>query len=699
MTSSIDASAPGENSRPHSKTRIAIIGGGPGGLFTAWHLEAKAGDACEIAIYESSERIGGKIFTGQMAGIGPYEIGVAEIYDYSRLGPDPLRDLIEKELKLDIRHIDGGPCVLDGKLIQSVDELGEHFGAFAQSEARRFRESCAEMLSPEAFYLSAAESDNAHPWQRLSGDELLDREIDDENARRYARVMAHSDVAAPPHLTNGLNFLKNVLMDIDGYMDIFSVVGGNEQIVQRLADQLTARINLNAHVRMVEPLPDGSYRLDMLVNGFTESTIADYVVFAVPLSAMSMIGLRSETLRQTIDRHIGYFDRPAHYLRATLAFKRPFWRERIDKTWWMMDAFDGVCVYDESARQELGPFGVLSFLIAGNAALSLANVGDERIEQMCLDALAPVFPEAQDLIVNRRVHRWMASVNAMPGGARVRRRLENHRPNAERLPGVLVVGDYLFDSTLNGVMDSADTATDIIVADLVKARHALRKVSFAPGGTGRRSGMLQQFFDAATLADMLATAFGVEKGARILHFGSESGELVTALRALGFDAYGFEFDSNLAGGGDEHNLVGEFLDAPFDGQSFDVVIETGLCRTPPALLDETIARLARLTRRGLFLGSVTVDMPLDLVERYELLEGVETFGSRWDWADRLHVHGFAHELMQSERLDRVWRRAMEAGAGAGHWCEDIEGVLYCFYRPGETRHGAAELVRDAALSA
>ena len=57
-----------------------------------------------------------------------------------------------------------------------------------------------------------------------------------------------------------------------------------------------------------------------------ESTIADYVVFAVPLSAMSIIHLRSEALQQAIDKHIAYFDRPAHYLRATIAFQRPFWR-------------------------------------------------------------------------------------------------------------------------------------------------------------------------------------------------------------------------------------------------------------------------------------------------------------------------------------------------------------------------------------
>ena len=110
------------------KFRVAIVGGGPGGLFTAWHLEAKAGDACEIKIFEQSDRVGGKIVTRQISGIGPYEAGVAEIYDYSRLGPDPLHDLIINDLGLEVKYLAGGPCVLDGKIITTVDDLAEHFG-------------------------------------------------------------------------------------------------------------------------------------------------------------------------------------------------------------------------------------------------------------------------------------------------------------------------------------------------------------------------------------------------------------------------------------------------------------------------------------------------------------------------------------------------------------------------------------------
>ena len=222
------------------KMRVVIIGGGPGGLFTAWQLQAKAGVACEITVFESNNRVGGKIVSREMPGIGPYEAGVAEIYDYSRIGPDPLRRLIVNELGLDTKTLSGGPCVLGGKIVLKPEDLAQHFGQEAADEAIAFRKKCTEMLTPRGYYLSIAETDNEHPWRDITGAELLNTEIRSDAARRYVRAMAHSDVAAPPYHTDGLTFLKNAVMDLDGYMDIFSVVGGNEQIVDKLEEELDA---------------------------------------------------------------------------------------------------------------------------------------------------------------------------------------------------------------------------------------------------------------------------------------------------------------------------------------------------------------------------------------------------------------------------------------------------------------------------
>jgi hypothetical protein len=41
-----------------------------------------------------------------------------------------------------------------------------------------------------------------------------------------------------------------------------------------------------------------------------------------------------------------------------------------------------------------------------------------------------------------------------------------HRPEPVGHPGLFVVGDYLFDSTLNGVLDSAELVVDKITEDI-----------------------------------------------------------------------------------------------------------------------------------------------------------------------------------------------------------------------------------------
>jgi monoamine oxidase/SAM-dependent methyltransferase len=682
--------------------KVAVIGGGPGGMFATWHLAAKAGHSCQITVFEASDRLGGKIQTGQFAGVGPYEAGVAEIYDYSRLGPDPLHDLIVKDLGLQPKYLHGGPCVLDGKIILDVDDLAHAFGECTRNEAMSFRQRAADMLNPEAFYFSIARDDNAHPWSGASGAALLEREIKDEAARRYIRTMAHSDVAAAPHQTNGLNFLKNVLMDVDGYLDVFSVVGGNEQIAARLADELDAEIRLNSNVIAVEPFAGGGYRLEIQVNGHRETTTADYVLVALPLASLSTIHWRSEDLTIAMDKHVGYFDRPGHYLRTTFLFERPFWRDALETDWWMLDAFDGCCVYDESARNDYSGYGLLAFLIAGNAALALANVSDERIEQMCLDALPPQLARGKELLLDRRVHRWMASVNAVPGGAPIRPRATNHCPDPVRLPGLVMVGDYMFDATLNGVMDSADAATDLILSDVLKRRRARfqRKargvLPYAGAINAPLNFALEQVADLMfvdTTVDILAATWRLQPGARLLHVGSGAGHMVAALRALGFDALGVESDraawiatpAELRG----HNFRCDIEALPFEDDTFEAVIESGLYRSAPEGAEKAIMEIRRVARRGVILGSVTTDLSIDVIERFNLLEDVQVLCSRWDWSEKLHAAGFRHALFDPERLAEAWERTKASRASLDEWYEDPESLLYCVYErtaaPGEPR--------------
>jgi len=76
---------------------------------------------------------------------------------------------------------------------------------------------------------------------------------------------------------------------------------------------------------------------------------------------------------------------------------------------------------------------------------------------------------------------------------------------------------------------------------------------------------------------------------------------------------------------------------------------------------KAIEEIRRVTKHGVVLGSITTDLAIDLLERHDLLEDVQTLGSRWDWAERFHAAGFVHALTEPSRLDEAWKIAAAAG--------------------------------------
>jgi protoporphyrinogen oxidase len=69
---------------PMHVPKIGIVGGGPGGLMTAYMLQKFANCPLEVTLFEASPRLGGKILTPQFESVPiRYEAGAAEFYDYS----------------------------------------------------------------------------------------------------------------------------------------------------------------------------------------------------------------------------------------------------------------------------------------------------------------------------------------------------------------------------------------------------------------------------------------------------------------------------------------------------------------------------------------------------------------------------------------------------------------------------------------
>ena len=444
-------------------TRIAIIGAGPGGLISAHLLERKYRDSCEITLFEATDRIGGKILT-QRFDSAPviYEAGVAEVYDYEMAGPDPLQQLIAN-LGLKTTPIEGRTVVLNGKLLRNEDEVRLHCGAATLRAIEDFRHRAAAMMPIETWFEGFWQDDNKHPWARRTCEEILN-EVADPTARKFLKALVHSDLATEPHLTSGLNGLKNFVMDLPGYVRQHSIEGGMEMFPRRLQESLTrTHLELNSPVVRVEKNPDENYRICFRRGRRIAQQDFDAVVIALPHNWLSSIEWGGERLRRAMTGHIAYYDRPAHYLRISVLFKKPFWRRLIAGSWFTLDAFGGCCVYDEGARHDAGEYGVLGWLLAGADALSMVNHDDRTLIGRAIESLPDeLYEEAREYLIEGKVHRWAAAVNAQPGGLPVRETRSAHLPEAADHPGIFVVGDYLFDSTLNGVLDSANFATDLL---------------------------------------------------------------------------------------------------------------------------------------------------------------------------------------------------------------------------------------------
>jgi protoporphyrinogen oxidase/SAM-dependent methyltransferase len=672
---------------------LAIVGGGPGGLMSAWYLKRKLGKLCRVTIFEASHRLGGKILTSRFDSTPAiYEAGVAELYDYSMTGPDPLREMIQ-HFGLQTIPMDAMQVQIDGELLNDVAGMRRKYGAKTADSIEAFRKRCTEMVSPIEYYEGVGAHDNEHPWAFLTAEEVLDREVDDATAKRFFRVMARSDIATESHNTNGLNALKNYVMDIDGYIGLYSIQNGNEQLVECLQSDVDAEIHLNHRVLKVGKTAGGRYRLNMMNGKGPETRDFDLVLMCLPHSWLATMGWEGEELRKSMVKHIAYFDRPAHYLRISLLFEEPFWGERIPGSWFMSEAFGGCCVYNEGSRHDVGKHGVLNFLIAGSDALAYANLDDQELIAAALKSLPASLGDARACFMEGKVHRWLSSVNALPGGLPVRDVMTNHRPEPKQHPGLVVVGDYLFDSTLNGLLDSSDAGTDIILTEMMRLRHARSAVPLSDRidrayfenyrGLGPYHEAWSQFTDPDYLMKLIGIVWGKSKGYKLLVAGSASGELVGALRERGVDAFGIEnnrfIHARTAKALRKFNRLASIVNMPFKDGEFDFVFETSLCHVPRNRATRAIRELNRVVGRGLVFGSVTSDMPPALIDRYELLRGVKKLGTWWEWSELFFGNGFDLSMHRNDCTNALWAVTLAANKGPGQWYADPDSLRYSFF--------------------
>jgi monoamine oxidase len=458
--------------------RVAIVGGGPGGLFTAWHLERLAATPVSLTILEASHRLGGKVCTASFAAAPvSYEAGAAELYDYSPVDDDPLRQLV-RHLGLPTVSIGGAAVFVSGRPIANLDDLAATFGEAARRELRDFDIGARSAMTAAEFY----ESGSDHAADATAGGSFA-AQLDGiacDGTRRYVNAMIHSDLATEVGKTDCGYGLQNYLMNDPAYMQLYCVAGGNEQLMQAIAARLAAEVRLGTAVIDVSDGPDGAIRLGMESHGQVKHEAFDVVILALPMDALRRVRFVGAPLTDEVRRHVEHHDHPAHYLRVSVLLDRPVPPLPGDDAYLMLDAFGGTCLYVESARDPGTAHGVLGWLLGGAAAVEMASLPDDLLVAAVLDSLPAPLTACREHVLEGRVHRWTGAVSALPGGWARLPADRRHRPSPAH-PNLFVVGDYLYDSTLNGVLDSAEYVAGWVAAEQMADR------SVIPGGCARKT--------------------------------------------------------------------------------------------------------------------------------------------------------------------------------------------------------------------
>ena len=239
------------------------------------------GERIEIVVLEQSDRVGGRVRTTQLLEAGvSYEAGVAELYDIT--GNPQLRSLI-RHLGLETRPLSGTPYfVVDDGVVHDDLELERLVGSRGMDRLRRFWEHGTALRPPADYALAGQMRDNLHPWLRRTFEDVL-AEIDDPFCQWFTAMQCHCDLATEPPLTSGLFGMDNLLIDHPGYCSMYTLVGGNDGLVQALASRVQRSILRSAPVASVTADTERGLRVTFRAHGDERSELdVDTLIVTLP---------------------------------------------------------------------------------------------------------------------------------------------------------------------------------------------------------------------------------------------------------------------------------------------------------------------------------------------------------------------------------------------------------------------------------
>ena len=330
---------------------VAIIGGGVAGCYCAYRL-ARASNFSDIQLFESSHRIGGRLWSVSLDGIEGSlgEIGGMYIGDMQH----NVYELVTKELKLDISRVDWtrknqylrGKYLDDSTYEQNPtavpftlnpEEIGKSPGQLLAYALQRIVPEILDLWpisiepprSPRAtiMYLRQFRY-NGRPLHDWGFWNVLSNVISNE---AYSLLTSTLGSVGVFRNSNAYDALWTFMQEMAPTQEYYKIAKGSQQLPLELVEGSLGRVKVSLGHRLVSITKgEGALRLQFVKpDGATEILEANSVILALPRRALELLELEDTVFAGTTFR--GDLDAviPVPACKLFMSFDCPWWTQSV----------------------------------------------------------------------------------------------------------------------------------------------------------------------------------------------------------------------------------------------------------------------------------------------------------------------------------------------------------------------------------
>jgi monoamine oxidase len=391
-----------------STAPVLIVGAGIAGLTAAYYLD-RAG--VSVRIVEASKRVGGRILS-QSRAIGTettVELG-GEFIDSGHKNIRKLArelGLVEIDLFAADRGLTQDVWFFNNRLVKE-SELIKAFVPLSKQIDRDVK------AIGDVNYRSA--NSRAIKLDRLSIKDYLNRYCPDPLLRQFITVAYRNEYGLEVERQSAINLLLLIGKETDK-IEIFGssdqryqIRGGNQQIIDKLAEKLRDKIETNTRLESIRSTPNRRYRVSLQQGSVSRGYTFERVILALPFSILRQIdlGVRLPKVKQSAIKEIGY----GTNTKLITSYDDRLWRDKYRSNGQSFSDSDSSETW-EASRYVDSKMGIITSFSGGDLGLKISRAKPAEISSKLTQQFDRLFPGVKNLYSGKAIKTdWIDSTYA-----------------------------------------------------------------------------------------------------------------------------------------------------------------------------------------------------------------------------------------------------------------------------------------------